>query len=470
MRHALLLAMLSLFSMLLAEAVSAQWLRRAVVGNLSNCFPSISDDADRLLWVRCDLNTGYADLHMTTIWGTNGYRLTTICNVKYPGGAVVSGDGRTVVFIAGGNVYTIPATGGNPRRVTGYTRWQSVVRDLAITRDGGKAGFTVFDAAAKTYNYAILDSGSLVVRAVTKSLPNDVLYGTMSGDGSLVAFTAKRGNVDRYLWFVGTDGKNLRRASTVKVSTVGCPSLDHAAKTCAFDGLDGDVYTIRTDGTRLVNVSQNSGGLDRHARLSSNGDRIFWMSIRSTNADGEVWMAFPEARGGMQTFATSRIGPRPPATTKPHSGFAVNGDGTAVVYASEYQGLRAYELWYWTGCLARAVGLPARPGRTVAFIIRDWYAAGASYWLRSAFARSPGISLPGVGTVPLTPDSLFFLSGQSPTICQDFTGKLGSLGGAVASIRIPNAPLLRGVSIHTCALIVKTNTPKISNPLLIRIE
>ena len=76
-------------------------------------------------------------------------------------------------------------------------------------------------------------------------------------------------------------------------------------------------------------------------------------------------------------------------------------------------------------------------------------AAGDGYLVRSAFARSPGIKLPGGSTVPLAVDTLFWLSGQVPWIFRNFTGVLDGKGGASASVAIPKASALVGLTFYT---------------------
>lgn len=465
MRYLILLALLAA---MLAAPAAAQSLTQATNDGRFNedFYPSVSDDGNHIVWIK--ESQSRSDLYVMDAWNLTPTKLTTIGTITFPGGAAVSGDGKQIAFVTGNNLWMLPTTGGTPKQITSFTGTMGAVRDVALSRDGSKVGVTVFDSASKVYDYAVVDTKTSSVRLVTgATAANDYLYGTMSSDGSLVAFTAQRGYPNSHVFLVATDGTNLRRASTLNARAYTYPSLDYAATRCAFEvlvGADYEVYTVRTDGTGLVNVSQNSAGKDASPKLSADGQRVVWKSQTATAKYGDVYMAYPDGSGLRQAIAINGL---PPATS--NASLAVNGDGSIVVYASQYPS-GYYDLWVWMDRLTRSAASAPKPGNQVALILQDPTMDGGSYLMRSAFSRAPGINLPGVGTVPLTPDALFWLSGAAPTVFVNYAGTLNAKGQAGAFINVPNQPALKGFGFYTAAAAVKASTTTITNPILITIE
>lgn len=464
MRYLMLFALLAV---VVATPVTAQVVTKAVTGG-ENFHPSISEDGNHIVFIK--ESRALSDVYVMDAWNLTPTKLTTLGNITFPGGCAVSGDGKQLAFVAGKNVWTMPTAGGTPKKVTKYSGTQSAIRDVVLSRDGSKIGFTTFDSTSSIYEFAVADAVSSSVKYLTgATLKNDYLYGTMSSDGSLVAFTAKRGGTDTHVWFVGTDGKNLRKATTLKVRSYTYPSLDRRATRCAFvvEPTNGnwEVYTVKTDGTGQVNISQNSTGKDTSPRLSADGDRVVWKSQRGVNKYGDVYMAYPDGTGLRRAIKVNGI---PPGTV--NASLAVNGDGSIIVFSSNYFGGGAYELFVWMDALTRSAATAPAPGKQIALILQNKNSAGGTYVMASAFGRSPGINLGSAGTVPLTPDALFFFSQQAPSVFVNFAGVFNTSGQAGAFINIPNIPALKGFGFYTSAVGVTGTTTKIFNPILITIE
>ncbi len=80
------------------------------------------------------------------------------------------------------------------------------------------------------------------------------------------------------------------------------------------------------------------------------------------------------------------------------------------------------------------------PGTTLALRFSEPGSAGANYVAAASFSHTPGFALP-IGTVDLTPDTLFLLSQNVPALFPGFVGTLGANGTAAAGVVIPNGPL-----------------------------
>jgi len=84
--------------------------------------------------------------------------------------------------------------------------------------------------------------------------------------------------------------------------------------------------------------------------------------------------------------------------------------------------------------------------------------AGRSYLMAASFATRPGIPV-GQRTIPLRADALFTLSRTLPSMFTNFTGVLDPRGQAVATIRTPNAPALKGVSFYVAGVVLDPPSP-----------
>ncbi len=99
---------------------------------------------------------------------------------------------------------------------------------------------------------------------------------------------------------------------------------------------------------------------------------------------------------------------------------------------------------------------------------------GASYAMAASLGTAPGIPVGAGRTVPLAPDALFAASRALPAVFQNFTGVLDGRGQAVATIRVPATPALRGLSFFVAAVVLDPAQPQgigtVSNAERLRIR
>lgn len=85
---------------------------------------------------------------------------------------------------------------------------------------------------------------------------------------------------------------------------------------------------------------------------------------------------------------------------------------------------------------------------------------GSIYVLAASTATTPGLSLPGLGTLPLKPDALFSLSlGQNNGLFRNFAGLLDAQGHATPRLSLPNQTSLRGIHFYLSGLLLAKNLP-----------
>ena len=110
------------------------------------------------------------------------------------------------------------------------------------------------------------------------------------------------------------------------------------------------------------------------------------------------------------------------------------------------------------------------PGCTVTL---DCYYPGENgrfYEMRASLGSAPGFQVPGVGTIPLHADSLFFSTLYLPQIFQGFQNRLDAGGRGSSRVAIPNDPRLRGVTLYCAYVTYDTALHAASNAVSIVIQ
>ena len=352
---------------------------------------------------------GYAgDLWVVSRAGGRATRLTTGVGVE--NGPIFSPDGRTIAFTGeyDGNtdVFTIPATGGVPQRVTYHP-----AADVAVawSPDGKDIIFRSTRTAASRYTqlFSVPATGG-----VAKPLPLPMAYdGKLSPDGGSIAysplppafgfnftnFTAwgnYKGGTASTVWIT-----NLKTLDSVEVphetatdlspvflggkvyflsarkGSVGVFSYDPATKqvaevyhnagpqirslstdgqTLVFDRL-GELYTLEPGGQpKLVQVDVTGDMPDVRARIKNVSDEVENIAVSPTGlravveAHGEI-LTVPVKRGAIRNITnTMGVMEREPAWSP---------DGQSIAYFSDESGLYALHVASQTG--ARAEGAQA---------------------------------------------------------------------------------------------------------------
>ncbi len=437
----------------LAGAVSAQRSTQVTMngGTQNDYYPVLSDDGSWLAWVG-EVNFAF-EVFSTQTATPSPKQLTTGGAATIPYALAMSGDGRVLAFISGQQVWIIPTGGGTAQPISTLSGTKRANTGLTLSRDGRYIGYTTFDTANNRYDFEVLDINTGQQVNVSNATGGFVT-GCVSGDGTKVAFVRRdAANVDQ-VWLANIDGSSATTLTAFTRGAIQYPRLDRDATICAFEGTgtgEEEIYTVRTDGTNLVNASMWPNGRDRRVWLSSDGQRIAWKSRRgNTNTSDNLYVAHFDGSGLRP--ATTGLGL---TVGSPNDSLTINGDGTVLAYAHRYNvgggnPQADHEVWLWRDGLTRS-GTP-KNGQSIALVLDDPARPSVPYAVRCAFARAPGIPLPGAGTVPLAPDALFFLSGSLPGVFQAMDGVLDGSGTATATVAIPAASGLVGVRFWAGAI------------------
>lgn len=416
-------------------------------GATEDTVPTMNADGTVIAWYRTSAATGF-DLYVAIAPSYTPQPLATSV-ATLPVWPELSADGSTIAFTDGTDVLVVPTAGGPPKNVTNFTSGSSVelFTDLSISDDGRFVCFV--QRVGGIPDAAVVDTTTSTIRNVSNNTTADIVTAAISGDGNTVVFTAKRGGANEAIW--ASDFNTIVKVRDIAPALPDMLALDRTGTRCAYEivgGGDTEIWSVRIDGTGNTNVSQNPGGADRRVVYVGNGDRIAWKSARTNqNTQADVYIAYPD---GTNRRNASNVGDMNPSIL--NTEFAVDGDGTRVAFATRTDLMSGNpegdsDLYFWTDALTQ-VGR-ATPGATVNLLLHEPTAAGLPYAVRTAFARAPGIPLPGAATVPLAADALFFLSGQLPTVFQGYQGTLSATGRANAAIAIPNAAPLIGLDLYS---------------------
>ncbi len=142
-------------------------------------------------------------------------------------------------------------------------------------------------------------------------------YGPIvSPDGTKVVFTT-----DNYLYIMNADGTGLSQLTGIQAwSPSYSPDGTKIAFTSSSDG-DNEIYTINTNGTSLLKLTNNSTG-DQYPRFSPDGTKILFLSER----DGDTEIFTMDTAGGSVVQLTINTVYEYYANYSP--------DGTKIVYVT----------------------------------------------------------------------------------------------------------------------------------------
>jgi hypothetical protein len=464
MQVRILMALLVL-AVLVAASADAQRFTLITNNTGTDQYPRVNEDGTVFTWV------GGSE---AWVWdgGPSPRQLTTGASVPIPYDLTISGDGQTVGYISNRGVWVIPTAGGTPKQAwAGKSASDSAQGPLTLSHDGSLICFSAYDSASRSSDLWVArtdGSSSLNVSQRNGTSFHD-REGWMSADGKWVVYTALVGS-SRDIWIASTDGqtrKPLTSFGTAK--NIRFPVIDRFATTVAYGSNDSGaylVYTLDVGGGAITTVSK--AGTDNWMPYLSelDGGQVSFKTNELGTSE-EVYIAW--ADGSHRRQVTTFQGGLCRLTNSSH---ALNGDGTMGVYVTSqnFQGQNPTgdrEIILWHDALTRS-GV-VTPGKTVQLNLDVPGRPGDVYALRCAFSRSPGIPIPGAGTVPLTPDDLFFLSGAVPTIFQNFSGVLDPNGLATAAILVPNVPALYGIRIYAAFVSVGGSGIFLSNSLSLTI-
>ena len=279
-------------------------------GGMCDYNPVFSPDGQSVAFLRNGSNWSESDIYIVPISGGEPRRLTY--DNAYTTGLDWTADGREIVFasnrgltfskVATNALWRIPVAGGTPERIPldGLNFWFP-----RIARQGNRLAFAqLYPEDWNVYRIEVSPDG-LSNKPPAKLIASTQNDGNaqFSPDGRQLAFNSDRsGHFEVYLCDI--DGTHQRvLTSSPPNKRAGSPSWSPDGKQIAFDlfagdkgGIKGDIYTISVDGGQPRPIA--TGGSSSVPSWSRDGKWIYFNSERTGIT--EVWKSPAEGGDAVQ--------------------------------------------------------------------------------------------------------------------------------------------------------------------------
>jgi TolB protein len=179
-------------------------------------------------------------------------------------------------FHSTNDLYTMTSTGANVVRLT----TQAAALHGVWSPDGRKIAYHAVAASGRFDIHVMNADGTNGVTLTTD--PQDDVYPQWSPDGTQIAFERSvLGSAARGVWVMNADGSGQR---VVKLNDAGHPAWSPDGTRLAFDGTDAggtmQIYTMRLDGSDVVQLTQLPTMYSAFPRWSPDGRRMLFISPR----------------------------------------------------------------------------------------------------------------------------------------------------------------------------------------------
>jgi tricorn protease len=190
--------------------------------------------------------------------------------------AHISPDGREIAFSLRGDIWIMPANGGEGRRVTSGPEKDEWPR---FSPDGKRIAY--FSDKGGSSNIYLLDPKSGKSAPVTRGPGNDFFH-NWAPDGKKLVFCSERSG-NREIWVVDLESQQLVQLTNHPASDDD-PAFSPDGKLVAFDsGRDGvqAIYVMNADGSDVRRVS-TGGGFFQVPSFSPDGKMIVFEAMNPT--------------------------------------------------------------------------------------------------------------------------------------------------------------------------------------------
>lgn len=268
-------------------------------GSVGDSNPMYSPDGRQIAFIRA-VSSGVDDLFIVPATGGEVRRVTN--DRRYIIGLTWSADGRYLLFSSNraGNhsLWKTPAEGGTLERVLNVSTNAS---DPVFSRDGKLMAYSQFYQDANIWE---LDLATAALKKVVASTQYDSSP-QVSPDGTRLAFRSSRSGASE-IWVSGVDGSNPYQLTHFRRTLTGTPRWSPDGRRIAFDSRpegQPEIYTIELDGKNLARITDDPSE-DVVPSWSRDGKRIYFASNRG--GAWQVWYA--PSSGGPATRLTSQGG------------------------------------------------------------------------------------------------------------------------------------------------------------------
>ena len=308
--------------LLSVESGERRRLTRAPAKSIGDTGPAFSPDGRALAFKRT-VSSGVNDIYTVPVTGGEPKRLTF--DNRFTSAQAWTPDGREIVFASQREgapaLWRMPASGGTPQSVTGVGEGAYY---LAISRQEHRLAYSKLSSDSNIWRIELPSASEPVHR------PEKLIFSTRqetsaqySPDGNKIAFRSDRSGSDE-IWVCDSAGANPLALTSFRGALTGTPRWSPDGQYLAFDSRPGgnaDIYVIRATGGAPRRITAESSE-EVVPSWSADGKWIYFASNRT--GDWQVWRT-PSEEG-----STGR-----PVQVTRQGGFAAfeSSDGRWVYYA-----------------------------------------------------------------------------------------------------------------------------------------
>jgi hypothetical protein len=247
-------------------------------------------------------------------------------------------------------------------------------------------------------------------------------------------------------------------SSLSRIGVWGIERVDDQGNVRAFLDVPGPGVLCQTEG-RGIPIDP-FGEQVIHIRILNTHTASDRFKVTASVPGWASWTTqYVQLGGYQQKILEVRVRPNPTNFLAVLSVTAESTTNSAVSCADEIQ-------IYYT---LRTLGSGA-PGATVTLDCRNPEEAGKYYEMRASFGSAPGFPVPGLGTVPLQADDLFFATPYLPQIFRQFRNRLDGAGEGRSYVTIPNDNRLKGITVYCAYVTYDTTLRTVSNAVAIPVN
>lgn len=282
-----------------------QTLTSPPAGSIGDRLPIISPAGDILAFVSRRTNET-DDIYLVPISGGEPRRLTS--DNLIISGMVWTPDGRDLIYSSnrGGaqHLWKISAAGGTPERLAAGEENPDT---LAMSVQGRRLAYSSTTSDMNIWKIEVPDTLGKTVSPPLKLIAstrtdNSPQY---SPDGKKIVFTSSRtGSLE--IWTCDADGSNSSRVTSIGGAHLGTPRWSPDGRQIVFDSLtenNRDIYSVGVDGNNLRRLTTETS-TDTRPSWSRDGRFVYFGSDRS--GDWQVWKM--PAEGGQAVQVTRNGG------------------------------------------------------------------------------------------------------------------------------------------------------------------
>lgn len=285
------------------ETLEAHQLTTPPEGFLGDSTPAFSPDGKLLAFVR---GASSRDVEVYVMPATGGEPKRLTFDNRSGRSIGWTADGKSIVFSSwfygGLRLFKVLATGGTPEQLDVGTEFAST---LAISRQGNRLAYSQESRDTNIWRIELQGTAQKGSQTRLISSTRQDYSPQYSADGKKIAFTSGRTGTNE-IWVCDADGQNSVPITAFGGPDVGSPRWSPNGEQIAFDSLapgHRDVYVVGAQGGRPRRL--NSDDFDNvRPSWSHDGQWIYFGSNRS--GDWQLWKV--PAAGGQPLQATKQGG------------------------------------------------------------------------------------------------------------------------------------------------------------------